>query len=50
MQGALIEEEGSVLKYMIKSKFDDQRSSLLTMTQRLLLYYFSFHNRLFIRL
>ena len=39
MQGAEIEDDGSVLKYMTKSEFEKQRSSLLIMTQRL---YFSF--------
>ena len=29
-----IEEEGSVLKYMTKSETEEQRSSLLIMTQR----------------
>ena len=36
MQGAEIEDEGSVLKYMTKSEIEEQRSSLLIMTQRLL--------------
>ena len=35
MQGAEIKDEGSVLKYMTKSKIEEQRSSLLIMTQRL---------------
>ena len=35
MQGAEIEDEGSVLKYMTKSEIEEQRSSLLIMTQRL---------------
>ena len=39
MQGAEIEDDGSVLKYMTKSEIEKQRSSLLIMTQRL---YFSF--------
>ena len=39
MQGAEIEDNGSVLKYMTKSEIEKQRSSLLIMTQRL---YFSF--------
>ena len=34
MQGAEIEGDGSVLKYMTKSEFEKQRSSLLIMTQR----------------
>ena len=34
MQGAEIEDEGSVLKYMTKSEIEEQRSSLLIMTQR----------------
>ena len=29
MQGAEIEDDGSVLKYMTKSKIEEQRSSLL---------------------
>lgn len=37
MQGAEIEDEGSVLTYMTKSEIEEQRSSLLIMTQRLLL-------------
>ncbi len=36
MQGAEIEDDGSVLKYMTKSEIEEQRSSLLIMTQRLL--------------
>ena len=36
MQGAEIEDEGSVLTYMTKSEIEEQRSSLLIMTQRLL--------------
>ena len=35
MQGAEIEDDGSVLKYMTKSEIEEQRSSLLIMTQRL---------------
>ena len=35
MQGAEMEVEGSVLKYMTKSEIEEQRSSLLIMTQRL---------------
>ena len=35
MQGAGIEDGGSVLKYMAKSEIEEQRSSLLIMTQRL---------------
>ncbi len=35
MQGAEIEDEGSVLKYMTKSEIEEQHSSLLIMTQRL---------------
>ena len=35
MQGAEMEEEGSVQKYMTKSEIEEQRSSLLIMTQRL---------------
>ena len=34
MQGAEIEDEWSVLKYMTKSEIEEQRSSLLIMTQR----------------
>jgi hypothetical protein len=34
MQGAEIEDEGSVLTYMTKSEIEEQRSSLLMMTQR----------------
>ena len=34
MQSAEIEDEGSVLKYMTKSEIEEQRSSLLIMTQR----------------
>ncbi len=37
MQGAEMEDEGSVLKYMTKSEFEEQRSSSLIMTQRLFL-------------
>ncbi len=36
MQGAEIEDDGSVLKYMTKSEIEKQRSSLLIMTQRLM--------------
>ena len=35
MLGAEIEDEGSVLKYMTKSEMEEQRNSLLIMTQRL---------------
>ncbi len=35
MQGAEIEDNGSVLTYMTKSEIEEQRSSLLIMTQRL---------------
>ena len=35
MQGAEMEDEGSVLKYMTKSEIEEQRSSLLIMTQRI---------------
>ena len=38
MQGAEIEDEGSVLTYMTKSEIEGQRSSLLIMTQRLLVF------------
>ena len=38
MQGAEMEDEGSVLKYMTKSKIEEQRSSLLIMTQRLFVF------------
>ncbi len=38
MQGAEIEDEGSVLTYMNKSEIEGQRSSLLIMTQRLLIF------------
>ena len=38
MQGAEIEDEGSVLKYMTKSEIEEQRSSLLIMTQRLFVF------------
>ena len=34
MQGAEIEDDGSVLKYITKSEIEEQRSSLLIMTQR----------------
>ena len=34
MQGAEMEDEGSVLKYMTQSEIEEQRSSLLIMTQR----------------
>ena len=34
MQGAEMEDERSVLKYMTKSEIEEQRSSLLIMTQR----------------
>ena len=34
MQGAEIEDDGSVLKYMTNSEIEEQRSSLLIMTQR----------------
>ena len=43
MQGAEMEDEGSVLKYMTKSKIEEQRSSLLIMTQRL--FAFTYHKR-----
>ena len=33
-----MEDEGSVLKYMTKSEIEEQRSSLLIMTQRLFCY------------
>ena len=39
MQGAEMEDEGSVLKYMTKSQIEEQRSSLLMMTQRPVLMY-----------
>ena len=35
MQDAEIEDEGSVLKYVTKSEMEEQRNSLLIMTQRL---------------
>ena len=35
MQGAEIEDDGSVLKYMTKSEIEEQRSSVLIMKQRL---------------
>ena len=38
MQGAEMEDEGSVLKYMTKSEIEEQRSSLLIMIQRQLVY------------
>ena len=38
MQGAEIEDEGSVLTYITKSEIEGQRSSLLIMTQRLLVF------------
>ena len=38
MQGAEIEDVGSVLKYMTKSEIEEQRSSLLIMTQRLIFF------------
>ena len=34
LQGAEMEDEGSVLKYMTKSEIEEQCSSLLIMTQR----------------
>ena len=34
MQGAEMEDEGSVLKYMTKSEFEEQRNCLLIMTLR----------------
>ena len=34
MQGAEIEDDGSVLKYTTKSDIEEQRSSLLIITQR----------------
>ena len=37
MQGAEIEDSGSVLKYMTKSEIEEQHSSLLIMTQHLLI-------------
>ena len=37
MQGAEIEDGGSVLKYMTKSGIEEQHSSLLIMTQHLLI-------------
>ncbi len=39
MQGAEMEDEGSVLKYMTKSEIEEQRSSLLIMTQRRVFYF-----------
>ena len=39
MQGAEIEDEGSVLTYMTKSEIERQRNSLLIMTQRLLRFF-----------
>ena len=39
MQGAEMEDEGSVLKYITKSEIEEQRSSLLIMTQRPVLMY-----------
>ena len=38
MQGAEMEDEGSVLKYMTKSEIEEQRSSLLIMIQCQLVY------------
>ena len=38
MQGAEMEDEGSVLKYMTKSEIEEQRCSLIIMTQRLIFY------------
>ncbi len=35
MQGAEMDDEGSVLKYMTKSEIEEQRSSLLIMPKRL---------------
>ena len=43
MQGAEIEDEGSVLEYMTKSEIEEQRCSMLIMTQR---YFFCAHLRL----
>ena len=42
MQGAEIEDEGSVLEYMTKSEIEEQRCSMLIMTQR---YSFCAHLR-----
>ena len=42
MQGAEIENEGSVLEYMTKSEIEEQRCSMLIMTQR---YFFCAHLR-----
>ena len=39
MQGAEILDDGSVLKYMTESEIEEQRSSLLIMTQRHFLLY-----------
>ena len=47
MQGAEMEDEGSVLKYMTKSEIEEQRSSLLIMTQRLLFCFFVFTTKHF---
>ena len=44
MQGAEIEDEGSVLKYMTKSEIEEQRSSLLIMTQRLVFWGETIHS------
>ena len=44
MQGAEMEDEGSVLKYMTKSEIEEQRSSLLIMTQRTCVYNYYFFN------
>lgn len=42
MQGAEIEDEGSVLECMTKSEIEEQRCSMLIMTQR---YFFCAHLR-----
>ena len=47
MQGAEIEDDGSVLKYMTKSEIEEQRSSLLIMPQRLKLYWSAKQNHYF---
>ena len=44
MQGAEIEDDGSVLKYMTKSEIEEQRSSLLIMTQRLVFWGETIHS------
>ena len=50
MQGAEIEDGGSVLKYMTKSEIEEQRSSLLIMTQRLFMRFFVLNKKIVVPL